>query len=289
MWRSTGREWAHCGPATGRLSTASVPALRIGLAALAVAVSAGAGAGAAAADTGTAEDEPWHAEVDIDPRLSTLEAWTGGDATGTQWAIYSGLTWAPAGTLLDDGVRIRLAGAAAYGSYRSLARTSAGIGQLRYRTSTLVGQLMLGYQLSFGPITLKAFGGVMAADKHDTPHDPSDPDQRLRYGATLALESWLDLGAFYVQTDTSWQQIDQTASGRVRVGWRVVDALSIGPEISAGRTLPTAARSPSVRTAAGAFARYAWDSGEVSASAGAADEPDRPVTGYATLQYLTKY
>ena len=242
-----------------------------------------------AGDTGA-----WDAVVEIDPRLATIETWTGGSRTGTGWALYHGMTWSPFGTLREDGFRIRASGAQGRSTYDGIALVSPigtpeQFAPQRYVSTTLSGSGMIGYQLSTRSLTIKAFGGIAMGLKRDNPYDPSDPDQRRRLGAAGALEGWLDLGRAFIQLDTSFGQIDRTANARLRAGWRITDDISIGPEASAGRSRSTAAIIPATHAAYGAFARMTWDRGEVSASAGIAHDSTAGAARTFTVQYLYRY
>lgn len=267
------------------------------LAALVVAIACSPGAAQVATDPDAADkpDRPgsandtWAATVELDPSLAQTETWTGGDRSGTSWAMYSGLTWAPFTTLRDDGLRVRVLLAAGRSPYDSLARSGDDIVPQRYVATTFAGQALAGGQIKRGAFTLKAFGGLAIGMKRDTPLDPSDPDQRRRVGGVVALEGWLDLGPGFVQLDTSLAQIDRTVNGRLRAGWQIFDEVWLGPEMSAARSQPAAMAVPLTRFSYGGFVRATWDRGEVSASAGLSHDSATGAARYLGAQVLTRY
>lgn len=208
------------------------------------------------------------------------ETWIGGEATRNVWSIYSGLTWAPFGSVREDGLRVRLAG---------------GYGQYRYDTtidgaaSTVHGQgsftdLMAGYQLKAGDLTLKAFAGASLDAHLLTPNDPGNRVNDIAWGPKAAVETWLDLGRLdWVSLDGSWTSAHQTYWSRLRLGHRVLDAVSVGVE---GGLLGNEAAK---NARGGGFVRYEWESGEISASGGVTGDIARPSNPYATLVYLSRF
>ncbi len=124
-------------------------------------------------------------------------------------------------------------------------------------------------------------------------HSPSafDATSRvsgLEYGATGALEFWLNLGGqAWSSLDLSYTTAHETAAARWRAGWRVLPTLSVGPEARFDRNI----EDGSAR--AGIFVRYDWFGGEVSAAAGIAGSTTGKLTDelapYATLNMLTQF
>lgn len=233
--------------------------------------------------------QPWAATVELDPRMATAETWTGGDTTGTNWALYSGITWAPFAPLQQDGFRVRGVVVAGRASYDGLARMGKSIVPQRYVSTTMASQALAGWQLRRGRLTLKAFGGVAMGQKQTTPFDPSDSEPLRRIGGVIAIEGWLDLPSGYLQLDMSYAQVDRTAGGRLRGGWRIVNDVSIGPEVSAARTQPASITVATTRFGYGGFARYGWDRGEISTSAGVQHDSTTGASRYLTAQVLTRY
>lgn len=230
------------------------------------------------------------------PFLSgTFEMWTGGEGVRRAWSAYSGFTWAPFGTLAETGLRIRATGG--YGAYSYdgvVERTRVSI----YGTSVFA-DLLVGYQLRLGRLTLKGFAGA-SYDAHDL--EPFDPANRLAEPATgvkVALEVWYNLtDRAWAQADLSWSSAHGTYGGRARLGFRLhqgfMEDVSVGLEAGAfGNTAGDDGR-------AGVFVRYAWYGGELSASAGVSSDIPEQRQGrgmslsqwshpYGTLVYLKRY
>ena len=105
------------------------------------------------------------------------ETWTGAEATRHSWSTYTGVNWSPFGKLGEDGVRLRLSGG--YGEYRYAARVD-GVTQSIYGTAAFA-DLLVGYQMAFGGLTLKAFAGA-TFDGHLL--DPFDETNKTEGTAT---------------------------------------------------------------------------------------------------------
>ena len=122
------------------------------------------------------------------------ESTVGIDAASHYWSTYSGMTFAPFGAIREEGWRLRLQGG--YGQYQYQAvRAVAGAPHLiQFRGIKSFGEVMAGYQLGLGALTLKAFAGAELESNTLLPNDPANPVNGVATGAKLAVETWLDLG-----------------------------------------------------------------------------------------------
>jgi hypothetical protein len=221
------------------------------------------------------------------PEPSRYELSVGGQSFHRAWALYSGLTMAPFGSIREDGWRLRTSGGYGAYDYASAQATTIDV-------AAPFANLLAGYQWQLGPVTLKAFAGVAMSDHRLTPWDP---DARMRgpgVGAEVVLETWWTMSEqVWSSLDLSYGTLYSSYAARGRLGWRVLPALSLGIEAGAtGNIDGDLAR-------AGAFVRYEWATGEVSASGGLANDTlldnavptslagnNRP---YATLTWLTRF
>jgi hypothetical protein len=226
------------------------------------------------------------------PPSPSLETWSGGQAFGAEWSLYGGASWAPFGSVREDGFRLRAAlGSGAYPG-----------------ASVAFGDILIGYHMQLGPVTLKLLGGLTVAA-----HTPTEPTSLLAgtaFGPKALVETWwtitdkawtsLDLAVAmpYLQTDdrmadtTDPNRIDYT--GRLRVGWKVWPELSAGFEGGAGGPLAPTLQTiwQSGQTFAGGFLRYEWASGEVSISGGAllgGDTREGHTRPFGTVSVLTRF
>jgi hypothetical protein len=206
-----------------------------------------------------------------------FETWSGAQVFPRVWSVYGGVTWAPFGSVREDGFRVR--GVSGYSNY--------GTGTAGF------GDILLGYHKQLGSVTIKVFGGLTVVS--DLP-DPSEPWPALNgteYGAKGVFESWWTI------SDQAWASLDLSVGSthmdygsRVRVGWRLWPELSAGLEGGAGGTAQPALEHDTSRI--GAFLRYEWASGEVSVSGGwAADgtwrEREWPAGPFGTVAVLTRF
>ena len=221
-----------------------------------------------------------------------LEMWSGGQAFGADWSAYAGATRAPFGNVRADGLRLRAV---------------AGIGA-HQRGQIAFADLLAGYHWQLGPLTLKAFAGLAAAE-----HAPTDPTSFLEgtaLGPKAVLETWWTIG------DQAWASLDLAFSmphmqvsdrivslvdrdridyaGRLRLGWRLWPELSVGFEGGAGGPLAPTLQSTwaSGIAHAGGFLRFEWAQGEVSVSGGLAaggDDREGHSRPYGTVSVLTRF
>ena len=211
-----------------------------------------------------------------------FEAWMGAQAFDRVWSLYTGLTAAPFSGIRQDGLRVRVTGA--YSAYRYT--TQSGINILG---SASLADLLIGYHKQVGPLTLKAFGGLMVADHQLAPDDPAATIRGPGAGAKVALEAWWAVSErAWAALDLSWGSLHDSYGARTRLGWRLVPALSAGVEAeAAGNDDCNIAR-------AGGFLRYEWASGELSLSSDKLLDDARRANldasvPYAAMTWLTRF
>lgn len=224
------------------------------------------------------------AEAADETQYGSREVWTGADASGHVWLLYSGATVAPYGHIFSDGLRLRAAGG--YGRYAYVGERRGELAS--FNAQTAYGEALVGYLKRFGPLTAKAFIGVAMVEHRVAPFDPENNIQGQEVGPKIASELWLNLGdSGWSSLDVSWTSAHNTAAARLRSGYRVYGDISLGFEggINAN-DLGEDAR-------AGLFARYAWTGGEVSVSGGFSgrflDEAKSLQDPYATANWLTQF
>jgi len=212
------------------------------------------------------------------------EAYGGADMTGHAWSVYAGTTYAIASDVRHDGFRIR--SAAGFGNYSYTSRRWDGtrrnvVGFDGIQAST---ELLVGYQHIFGPLVVKGFVGGVVERHAITPFDEENEVSGGRYGFKAALETWLTIGERgYLQSELAWSQPFHSYNARLRTGYRLTPAWSIGLEAHAlGNAAYDAARI-------GGFLRLESNWGEISVSGGQfADGDDR--TGlYTTIGLMWRF
>ena len=112
--------------------------------------------------------------------------------------------------------------------------------------------------------------------------------QGQELGAKLVSEFWFNMGSSaWSSIDLSWTSAHQTASARLRSGYRVWADASLGVEAG----LDSNDLGEDVR--AGLFARYAWNGGEFPLAGGFAGrflEDARSLRDpYVTANWLTQF
>jgi hypothetical protein len=209
------------------------------------------------------------------------------------WLVYSGATVAlGSADVWSDGWRLRAGGG--YGGY-SLSEAVSGPHGLpylvHYSVQTAYADGLIGYLKRLGPLTAKAFVGA-AMISHSFAAEDIGSTSTLAWGPKAALELWLNIG------ESAWASLDlngttacSTYAGRLRLGYRVLPTLSVGPEaainhdeISSKRCggIPEA-NAPLFEGRAGLFVRYEWFGGEASVAGGFASNFDRNLGSAAAL------
>lgn len=228
------------------------------------------------------------AQTDAPPppqhRPQHYEISAGGEAGRDAWSVHVTATTALGGDVCQPGFRLR--SSAGYGtySYDSAQWTKKTVVLRHYQGVQAFADAMLGYHAQIGALTVKAYAGAAMASHMLTPADPENVVYGERVGLKLALETWFAIGARgFVQSDTSWQSAFDAYASRLRVGYRVLPNLAIGPELAVfGNTAYDGGR-------AGAFIRFEFGRGEISASAGASGDKDGADGAYGTLGGLFRF
>ena len=243
-------------------------------------------------DRGEAETD-W-APTDTIPTSAHFELSAGAQAFRHAWSLYSGVTAAPFSSVQQDGTRLRAI--VGYGTYSYSGRRAVGVGSetVEFKGSAAFSDLLLGYHKQLGPLTLKAFAGLTAAEHQVTPDDPETAIRGAGFGGKVVLETWWTLSQHaWSSVDVSWASLYDSYAARARLGWRLLPALSAGLETGA------AGNEECDIVRLGGFLRYEWAGGELSASGGLSN--DQLLEGregrdlaqssvpFATLSWLTRF
>ena len=196
---------------------------------------------------------------------------------------------APFGAITADGLRLRATGG--YGAFRysGLRPVGAGSQLVSFRGTVSFADVLLGYHKQLGPLTLKAYAGAMATQHLIDPFDPEAAVQGSGLGGKVALETWWTISEqAWASLDVSYGSLHESYAGRLRLGWRLLPALSAGMEAgAAGNTDGDSGRI-------GAFLRYEWERGEIATSAGlltdwADIEKTDPRGAFATISWMNRF
>jgi hypothetical protein len=238
-------------------------------------------------------EDSW-GQIDVTPSVSRFEFWAGAQAFKHAWSLYTGTTVAPFGDIQGDGLRLRVVGG--YGAYRYAGPRAVGVNSqvVHFKGTVSFSDVLVGYQKQLGPVTLKAFAGLATAQYRVAPDDPETTIREPGFGGKAALETWWRIAdRAWSSVDVSWATLHDSYAARARLGWRFLPALSAGLEAGGAGNREV----DSVRI--GGFLRYEWESGEVSASGGLANDRlwesvDRSrVTHsnapFATLSWLARF
>ncbi len=202
---------------------------------------------------------------DVD-RVGAYEVWGGADASARAWYAYSGVTVAPLGDIHADGLRLRVLQGA--GEYKLEGNRTA---------RKALSDLLVGYQFAADDMTVKVFAGWSMLATQIRGAETSAENAVVEHGPKIGTEVWLDWSeATWASFDVQYSTVRDTVAARARVGQRLDNDISAGPEIVYNRTTLTRdeVSSPDFNvielgnTRFGAFVRYDWFGGEFSASGG---------------------
>jgi hypothetical protein len=215
------------------------------------------------------------------------EVWTGADATETGWLLYSGMTIAPTGGIHEQGLRFRLA--SGYGGYSYSGPRGPEEEIISFEAQTGFTDFLGGYLWRLDPVILKVFAGASAISHEITPFDEENLAIGLDWGPKGVIEVWLNMGdGMWGSLDLGYSGAHETGSARSRIGYRLQPKLSVGLEgrinvdaqgacdLGWTRSEACQAQTHDITESkdildfsrAGAFVRYEWDGGEVSAALG---------------------
>lgn len=211
----------------------------------------------------------WEATVEPPAPVSAWrEISTGATASINGWAAYSSSSFAPFGDLATDGFRVRLG--SGYGRYHYTTALPTH-GDCRYgngrstevRGRTSFSDILAGYQLSAGQLTVKAYAGLASDSQDLSTRDVCNASQGLDYGPKAVIEGWLNITPkVWAAVDGSWTAAHAGYAAKLRLGYRLLDDLSIGLEESATGNVA------GKQLNSGVFARYEWSWGEASIAGG---------------------
>ena len=89
-----------------------------------------------------------------------IEVWTGAEVFSQVWSLYAGGSYAPFGSVREDGFRLRaVAGYGAY-TYASSRWTGVAVKTFDFHGTTSFADMLAGYHNQWGPLTIKVLGGV---------------------------------------------------------------------------------------------------------------------------------
>ena len=168
----------------------------------------------------------WAPRAEPAAKLTYYEGWAGADVASGNWSVYGGMAAALSGDIREDGWRVR--SSTGYGRYRyqrpAFDAANRRVVWPEFRGQMTFADALIGYQRTFGPTVVKAYGGI-AEESHDVRPgagsilaiDDENAVQGSRYGFKGVLETWTSLGDWgFVQADVNWSQPFQAYGGRLR-------------------------------------------------------------------------
>lgn len=212
-----------------------------------------------------------------------VEVFAGVDGSDSAMFSYGGLTLAPGG-LNSNGLRVRFYAGSGNYTYTTATGTPDGLVSVHRNADILQAEALIGWQVSAGAITAKLFGGIAYEEQAISPDDPENTLAGERFGAKLALETWLNLARWaWLSVDASYATSLDAYTGAARLGLKPHTDVSLGPEARAfgdrafdGHRL-------------GGFARWHCSGCEVTISGGVAGDYDAQTGAYGALSFYRRF
>lgn len=158
----------------------------------------------------------------------TLLFFSGGDAWQGGGFVHGGFLWSPAG-LSNEGLTLKILLGSGLYRYRSGA-----LGGVEVMGREVSGAAMPGWRFKYDNADLTIFAGLDAQDHRLFPDDPSSRLRGRHFGLRGGFDFWYQPSAVtMLALDASASSIAASYSARAAVGWRLFDALFVGPEAQA--------------------------------------------------------
>jgi hypothetical protein len=221
---------------------------------------------------------PARAQQTAPPNTPSFLLFAGTDVWRYGAFLYGGGLWSPAG-LDHDGFTLKtlLNG----GGYTY----NAGDLHADVDGKMVSAALLPGWRFTREGLIVSVFAGPVAQDYRLTPYDPGSKLHGAYVGAQLATEIWYQPAVnTMAAVSAAIASIGPTGSVRAAFGWRVFDAMFVGPETAMQWCGDFQQLEAGIHVTAFRFSAVEW-----SAGGGWAMDSDRRTGPYLRLGVSTKY
>lgn len=224
------------------------------------------------------------AYLSIQPLRQKVDFFGGIDAAKATTFTWAGATYAPAGTLSEDGWRVRFMGGAGRYSYASSV-VPGGINDANLFSAELLGGYRRTFDGIFGTrIYVGAFAGVFYEDQILQLADPFNAAQGSEIGLKVSLEIYLRAWQHYIVTGfASAATVHDKYHGKAMLLRELNEQWAIGGEIA---TMGDARYS---EYRAGLAASFSWQHRLFTLSVGALDNSGRGSGAYTTFSLYAPF
>ncbi|HMN50584.1 MAG TPA: cellulose biosynthesis protein BcsS [Xanthobacteraceae bacterium] len=219
-------------------------------------------------------------EIDILPKLNGRADFFGGiDGAKDTYFAWSGVTYAPAGRLDEDGFRVRIAGGAGTYRYRT-GNVPGGVNDV----NVMSGELLGGYRATYGKVYFSGYLGFHIEQQMLALPDPFNPTAGTEAGIKGSIEVYTRLWDSYVVTGfASASTVHRKYNARATLLRELDERWAFGLE---GGALGDA-RTSELR--AGLTGVLTWQRKIFALSAGVLDNSDKGTGAYATLSVYSPF
>jgi hypothetical protein len=206
------------------------------------------------------------------------------DAAKVTTNVWMGVTYAPFGTLAEDGWRARFKGSAGFFSYKN-SMLPGGINEANAFSAEVLGGYRKTFSGVFGQtLYVGAFAGFEYEDQILALDDPSNPARGSEAGIKGSIEIYSRLWERYIATAfASASTVHNKYHAKAQVFYELTEMWALGGEIA---TLGDA-RYDEYR--AGLAGALTWQKKIITLSAGFLDNSGRGQGGYLTLSVYSPF
>lgn len=224
------------------------------------------------------------ASLSMQPLHQKADFFGGIDLADAVTFAWAGATYAPAGTLIEDGWRVRFVGGAGRYTYRT-SIVPGGINDANVYTTELLGGYRKTFDSVFGHrVYLGAFAGVNYESQLLAFPDPFNPAQGNETGIKAALEIYSRIAQHYIlNANASASTAHKKYFARASLFYEFNTLWSLGGEIV---TMGDARYS---ENRLGLAASLTWRSKILTLSAGTLDNTGRGSGLYTTLSVYSPF
>jgi hypothetical protein len=141
--------------------------------------------------------------------------------------LHGGAVWSPGGRD-QPGLTFKML--LSGGTYRY---HSGALGDARVTGEAVSGTFLPGWRFQANSMTFTVFGGIEVSHHHLSPDDVSNTLRGTQVGARGGFEFWCQpTPVTMIAADASATSLGPSYSGRVALGWRLVESFYVGPEVS---------------------------------------------------------
>lgn len=214
----------------------------------------------------------------------SFESWSGVSASENAWFAYGGLIAAPFGSVLEDGVRLRVQGGGGAYAYDGSLEVGGNAVDVRFLGRSTVTEALVGYQMKLGATITKAYAGAVYDVRVVAPLAPGKTPPEPEIGGKAVIEVWHDWSEeIWSSLDLVYETPFSAYQANARAAYRVLPVLSLGLEAG------TLGNESYAALRLGLLAKWDTPYGELTVTGGLSGDEIDASAPYGSLAVLTRF